>query len=261
MDESESSEPELICTLDQSLWTATCGLPPALTEAEWAALMPPGWRGRLSALGGDALRVFWGEAVLYARFEIGRYGRWRGQDEPVLADGYDAEGLVQAAFERLMSREAGGVQIFYTAEDIRRELRSLIKHRVRWLHERSETRLVTGEWDVLPPKADGELVSIFDYLPGRLARPDEEMMGKEKEQLLGEFKGGFEASLGKRKQLLEVFRRVWDGQKRREVAQGLGAAVVRVKALQEQVGRRLARFGAKARGGVAEMLEGVKEGG
>ncbi|HWW03385.1 MAG TPA: hypothetical protein VNZ64_27025 [Candidatus Acidoferrum sp.] len=256
MDESESLEPGLIYTLEQG----PVGLPPVPAEAEWAALVPPGWRGRLRALGADALRAFWAEAIGYARFEIGQYGRWREQDDPVLADGYDAEGLVQAAFERLMYRETGSVPILYTAEDIRRELRALIKHRVRWLHERSETRLVTGEWDVLPPKADGELVSIFDHLPGRIAPPDEELMRKEKEKLLGELKGGFEASLGKRKQLLEVFGRVWDGQKRREVAQGLGAAVERVKALQAQVGRRLARFGAKARGGVAEMLEGVKEG-
>ena len=160
-----------------------------------------------------------------------------------------------------MSREAGGVPIFYSAEDIRRELRVLIKHRVRWLHERSETRLAVGGWDVLPPNRDGELVSILDYLPDRIARPDEELMEKEKERLLGEFKTGFEGSLVKRKHLLEVFRRVWDGQKRREVAQELGAGVERVKALQRQLCRRFARFGGKARDGVAEVVEVVKEGG
>jgi hypothetical protein len=155
-------------------------------------------------------------------------------------------------------RETGSVPIFYNAEDIRRELRVLIKHRVRWLHERSETRLVVGEWDVLPPNRDGEVGSILDYLPGRIARPDEELMGKEKERLMGEFKAGFEGSLVKRKHLLEVFRRVWDGQKRRELAQELGAGMERVKALQAQLRRRLARFGGKARGGVAEMAEVVK---
>jgi hypothetical protein len=35
----------------------------------------------------------------------------------------------------------------------------------------------------------------------------------------------------------------------------------RVKALQAQLRRRLARFGGKARGGVAEMAEVVKEDG
>ena len=246
----------------------------------------------------------------------------------MLADGYDAEGVVQAAFERLMQREDGrdtvearklpanslvsngpsspppaskalrrtgqpspplaareSGPILYSAEDIRRELRALIKHRVRWLHERSETRLAVGEWDVLPPRADDELVSIFDYLPGRLGQPDTELMRKEKEQLLGEFKEGFEATLKEslveapttgrvegigeeikiksedERELLEVFRRVWDGQKRREVAQELGAKVPRVKAVQAQLRRRLARFGAEARDGVAEMLEGMKRGG
>jgi len=265
----------------------------------------------VSDLDGDAVKAFWAEAVRYARWEIGRYGRWREQDEPVLAGGYDAEGVVQAAFERLMQREAGStaveprnlpiksllspsvakplegrpalsstgregaalgretlssaaveagsVSIFYSAEDIRHELRSLIKHRVRWLHERSETRLVVGEWDVLPPRPDGELVSIFDYLPGRIPRPDQELMRKEKEQLLSEFKAGFEATLARRPELLEVFRRVWDGKKRREIARDLGMKVGRVKALQAQLCRRLAKFSAEAQGGVAEVL-GAKTG-
>jgi len=233
-----------------------------------AELVAPGWRGRVSDLGGDALKAFGTEAVAYARWEIGRYARWREQDEPVLADGYDAEGVVQAAFERLMQREAGSAPIIYSAAAIRRELRALIKHRVRWLHERSETRLVVGEWDVLPPRPDGELVSIFDYLPGRIAKPDEELVEKEQQELLGEFKAGFEGTLGKQKELLEVFRKVWDGQKRREVARqmqnadwrrvrarGLQQRIGRVKTLKAQLRRRLARFGAQAQGGVAEMLE------
>ncbi|HWW00116.1 MAG TPA: hypothetical protein VNZ64_10515 [Candidatus Acidoferrum sp.] len=253
MNDSDSAELELVYTLNPG----ADGLPIARTAAEWEKLVPPGWRGRVKELAGDALSAFWAEAVRYARWEIGRYARWREQDEPVLAGGYDAEGVVQAAFERLMSREAGSVQIFYSAEDIRRELQVLIKHRVRWLHERTETRLVVGEWDVLPPRADGERVSIFDYLPGRIPGPDEELLRKEKEQLLGEFKTGFEGTLGKRKQLRDVFQRVWDGEKRREIARGLGTAAQRVKELQGQVSRRLAKFGAQARGGVAEMLEGV----
>jgi DNA-directed RNA polymerase specialized sigma24 family protein len=300
----------------------------ARSEAERVELVSPGWRGPMRELGDDALEAFWAEAVRYARREIGHYAAWRKQDEPVLADGYDAEGVVQAAFERLMQREGGrdtvearrlpangllskgpsslppaskalrrtgqpspplaareSGPILYSAEDIRHALRALIKHRVRWLHERSETRLAVGEWDVLPPRADDELVSIFDYLPGRLGQPDTELMRKEKEQLLGEFKEGFEATLKEslveapttgrvegigeeikiksedERELLEVFRRVWDGQKRREVARELGAKVPRVKAIQAQLRRRLAKFGAEARGGVAEMLEGMKRGG
>src|SRR5687767_11127058 len=72
-----------------------------------ARLIPAGWRGRVSDLGVGALGAFRDEAVRYARWEIGRYACWREQDEPVLADGFDAEGVVQAAFERLMEREAG----------------------------------------------------------------------------------------------------------------------------------------------------------
>ena len=239
----------------------------ALSEAEWEALVPPGWRGRVSHLSSDALRAFWAEALGYARWEIGQYARWREQHEPVLAGGYDAEGVVQAAFERLLHREAGRVPIIYSAEEIRGELRSLIKHRVRWLHERSETRLVVGEWDVLPPKPGGERVSVFDYLPAPMARPDEELMRKEKERWLGRFKSRFERTLGKRKDLREVFRRLWEGQKRREMAKqmrntkcrmgdsGGGVKIGRVKALLAQVRRRLARFGAEARAEAREVLD------
>ncbi len=50
------------------------------------------------------------------------------------------------------------------------------------------------EWDVLPPGPDGELVSIFDYVPAPVETPDRELVRKEKEKLLGEFKAGFVSS-------------------------------------------------------------------
>jgi len=131
---------------------------------------------------------------------------------------------------------------------------------VRWLHERHETRLVAGEWDLLPPDEEGELVSVMDYVPGRIEAPDRELMQKEKEELLGEFKEGFEGTLGERKELVSVFRGAWDGQKRRELAQVTRSGVERVRALQGQLRRRLANFCAKARGGMKEMLLGVREG-
>ena len=250
MEDDESSDSGLLYTLERAIGGRE-GLPFGLP-------VPPDWRGKVSDLNDAALSVFWAEALAYAKYEIRQYACWREQDEPVLSDGYDAEAAVQAAFERLIQRETGSVSIFYTAEDIHRELRMLIKHRVRWLHEKAETRLVVSEWDVLPPKPDGELVSVFDHMPGHLKRPDEELMQKEKEQLLKKFKKRFEASLGKRKQLREVFRRLWDGQKRQQIARALGWGVDRVKALQLQTKRRLTKFAARARGAMAEMLEGVR---
>jgi hypothetical protein len=246
MVDDENSESEALYTPEDVL--------PAHAEPISPALVPPGWRGPISALDGHALQAFWGEAVRYARWEIGRYACWRMQDEPVLADGYDAEGVTQAAFQRLLLREAGSVPILYSAEDIRHELLMLIKHRVRWLHERSETRLVVSEWDILAPRPDGELVSIFKYLPGRIPRPDVELMRKEKEQLIGEFKAGFEATLGKRHELLEVFERAWDGKKRQEIACELGVKVERVKTLQAQLRRRLTKFGAALGEEVVQVL-------
>jgi len=200
------------------------------------------WRGRLWELRADALQALWAEAVAYARNEIGRYGCWWELEEPVLPDGYDAEGIAQQAFEKLLERERGAEPRVYSGEMIRQELQRLIKHRVRWLRQRSETRLVTGEWDVLPPGADGEPVSVFRGIPGQIAAPDVELLRKEKELLLEGFKGEFETCLGKREDLREVFRRVWEGSKRRQIAQELGLTVERVTNLQKQVDRRLAQF-------------------
>lgn len=232
----------------------------AQSEAARPGLVPAGWRGKVGELEIAALEVFWLEAVRYTRWEIRRYARWGQQDEPVLPSGYDAEAIVQASFERLLEREAGSVPILYSAEDIREELRSLIKHRVRWLHERSETQLVVSEWDMLPARADGELASIFDCLPGRIEAPDREVMRVEKERLLGEFKESFERTLGDRGEMRQVFQAAWEGERRRQVAQVLGAGAQRVKALRSQLGRRLSRFCAEARGGMKEMLAGVREG-
>jgi len=103
-------------------------------------------------------------------------------------------------------------------------------------------------------RGDGELVSIFNCLSGRIGRPDEEVIEREEEKLLREFKAGFEESLGQREQLADVFRGIWAGEKRREIAGRLGMGVERIKGLQREVNRRLANFAAEARGGVAEML-------
>jgi hypothetical protein len=223
-----------------------------------AGLEASGWRGRVGQLEPIVLEEFWKEAVRYARWEIKQYRCWRQQEEPVLADGYDAEGLVQTAFWRLISREDESVPVFYTVEGLRSELRRLVKHRVRWLHERRETSVVVSEWDVLARTPNGERVSVFDYLEARERRPDEEASEKEQEKLLKEFKEDFEKTLAKSKQLGVVFRRVWAGEKRREMAQRLGIGVARTKASRRQVSQRLARFAARAQGGVAEMLGAIK---
>jgi hypothetical protein len=220
-------------------------------EALIAGLAGRGWK--LNELESAELKVFWLEALGYARWEIRQYAVWREQDEPVLAGGYDAEAVVQAAFARLLEREAGGVPISYTVEEIRRKLRGLVKHRVRWLHEREETGLIVSEWDVLPVRANGELVSIFEYLPGKTARPDQEVMEKERVGILADFKVSFERTLVGG-ELADVLGGMWTGEKRREIARRLGSGVERVNSLQRQVNRRLAKFAMGACGGTAEVL-------
>jgi hypothetical protein len=227
---------------------------PEEPEPQSTEALPGNWPARVSELSAEAVEILWSEAIGYARWEIGAYAIWREQDGPVLADGYDAEGLVQSAFGQLLAREKCSAPARYTAVEIQRELRKLIKHRVRWLHERSERRLVVGGGDVLPPRPNGDLLSIFKYLPGAIESGSEEALAKEKEEVLSEFRAGFEQSLGKQKQLREVFRGMWDGQKRREIARRIGVGVEEVKALQEQVKRRLKTFAAEAGERVAEGL-------
>ncbi len=46
----------------------------------------------------------------------------------------------------------------------------------------------------------------------------------------------------------------------REMAQRLGMGAERIKGLQREVNRRLTKFAARARGGVAEMLGSFRKG-
>ncbi len=50
--------------------------------------------------------------------------------------------------------------------------------------------------------------------------------------MFGEFKGLFEQTLRKREGLADVFTGLWDGQMRREIAQGMGLGMERVRGLE-----------------------------
>ena len=107
-------------------------------------------------------------------------------------------------------------------------------------------------------------------MPGQIAAPDEALTEKEKYELLAKFKEAVEKTLADRQdsksksnsrtrtnnqpQLLDVFERVWDGEKRRDIAAELGIDVKRVKALQSQLRRRLTKFVADARTGIVKVL-------
>jgi len=217
---------------------------PLQLDAAWQQLVPPGWCGTLSGLSQDALRALWTEALAFARWEIRRFRRWRKLDEPVLGNGYDGEGVVQAAFERLIGRE----RVFKSVEEIRRQLRVLIKRRVGWLHARKETRLTIGEWDNSP--AEGQAVSAFHNVVGGTREPKEELMRNEEAARMARFKEAFEASLGARKDLLTVFRKMVDGANRREIARATGMRVEQVKAIRAQLRRRLLGFRMESESGV-----------
>jgi hypothetical protein len=251
MGDGENREPGLIWTVQRMVAV------PARWEGAFAAL--GGWAGRLSDMGEDGLKQLRADAVACARREVRRYCSWRRQEEPALPGGYAVEGIAHKALETLLELEVKGVPRVYSAEEITHELERLIKHLVWRLHVKAENRLAVSEWDFLPPRPDGELASILPLIPGRIAAPDVELMRKEERELLEEFRAGFNASLGSRDDLRLVFGRVWDGEKRREVARGLGVEAERVKHLTAQLGRRLREFCQQARGGMAEMLGSLLE--
>ena len=252
MEDGEDSESGVLSTLDEVMPVRTMGL------GEESALA--GWQGRLSQMGQDALKELRERAVGYAKREVRRYWYWGEENEPALPGGYSVEGIAHRAFEKLLEGEAAGVPKVYSGEDIGHELERLIKHQVWRLHAKSENRLVVSEWDVLPPLPDGELVSVFDQMMGEIPSPDRDLMSKEKEELLNEFRKGFEASLGRREDLRLVFNGILDGEKRREGAARLRLQPERVKQLKAQLFRRLLDFSARARGGIAEMLRRMRGG-
>lgn len=194
----------------------------------------------LSGLSGEAVEQLRAEAMRFARWEVRRYACWREGD--VLPSGYDVEGVVQGAFERLLARERSGVSKFDTVESLGRALRSVIKHQVRGLHEKMERRFMVRRLDDDRAQGSGEGADSVEPVPGQLSGPEEELLRKEREQLLTKFKVGFELQLGERKELVEVFRQLCEGEARQDVAQEMGEKPSRIKAWRAQVKRRLKRF-------------------
>ena len=230
---------------------------PARREGEGAVLPVAEWRGRVEELGDEALKSLWEETVGYARWEIGQYGCWRGLEEPSMPGGYSAEAVTQMAFEKLLAPAEASSQKLYRAEEIRLELRKLVKRRVWKLHEWSERKRVVSEWNVMPPRPNGELVSVFDHMPGGIPAPDVEAMAAEKRRLLEDFKREFAGSLGTAEELRRLFLCAWDGETRWQAAEKLGVKVERVTNLHKELRRRLGDFGVRARGAMAEMLRDV----
>ena len=48
---------------------------------------------------------------------------------------------------------------------LERELKRLVRQRVRRLHARKETQAVRSEWEFLAPDENGELVSVLELMP------------------------------------------------------------------------------------------------
>jgi hypothetical protein len=254
-------------------------------ELDWSR---PGAGARPSP---EAVEKLYKDGVVYAKEQRRRH-YWRRAKGSVLPGGYDAEGIVaEALTEMLREMEAensagAGVptakiagegeevageppgtaaaegltrsraaQILYMPEEPRARLERLVREKVRRLSRLKENKVVVSEWEVLPPRANGERVSVFDWMAGRILPPDEALMQKEDLALLEQFKEEFEASLGGEEKVRKVFQCIWDGTERREeLALELGISPAAVTGLRRRLNKRLREFAAQVRGPVAEML-------
>jgi hypothetical protein len=224
-----------------------------------------------------AIELLYEHGVAYARDQI-RRRRWRRSNSRVLPHGKDAEGIAAEALNEVVSEGGleeswtgevvlpgrdgrGGVRarkptrIWHDGEHPRDRLERLISAEVLRLSRLKENKVTVSEWDVLPARASGGVVSVFAAMAGRIPRPDEALMQKEDLALLEQFKEDFEASLGQEKGLRKVFRCIWDGtEKRDEIAQALGLSPARVAGLRRRLNRRVREFREQASGDMGEML-------
>ena len=241
--------------------------------------------------GPEAVEKLYKDGVVYAKEQRRRH-YWRRAKGSVLPGGYDAEGIVaEALTEMLREMEAGNsagdgvpsaaiaadgeevageppgtaaaevltrsraAQILHMPEEPRARLERLVREKVRRLSRLKENTAVVSEWEVLPPRANGERVSVFDRMAGRILPPDEALMQKEDLELLQQFKEEFEASLSGEEKVRKVFQCIWNGtEKREELAVELGLSPAAVTGLRRRLNKRLREFTAQVRGPVAEML-------
>jgi hypothetical protein len=102
----------------------------------------------------------------FAEQEI-RRRRWRGERDGVLPEGCDANSV---AAEVIASALQGKARLAegWTRERLMRELERKVSNEVRRLHKLQEARRMLSEWEVLSPREDGQVRSVFDEIPGRV---------------------------------------------------------------------------------------------
>jgi hypothetical protein len=181
------------------------------------------------------------EAVLYAKTQIW-WRFWRGSWGGVLPEGHDGNSVAAEVIEGMLMGKCR-LALGWTRERFARELERRIRNEVRRLASLKEASKMRSEWDILPPDADDEPQSIFDWLPGAIADPGEEAEGHEEEEWREQVRADFSEYLKENAEARNVFNCLCDGVvKRREIAQRLGMSVGSVTAARKRLERKVEDF-------------------
>ena len=118
-----------------------------------------------------------------------------------------------------------------------KELRRLVKQRVRVLRGLRETEAVRSEWEIRPPNRDGEAVSALE---GMAVESESE---SERAEVTERRKEMFRLFLEKEPELAGIFGCLCDGVVRpAEIARRLGIEEAAVARGRKRLDRRIAKF-------------------
>jgi hypothetical protein len=177
------------------------------------------------------------ELVGFARSEI-RRRRWRGGRSRVLPEGYDANSVAAEVIRQVLEGKAR-LAVGWTRERLVTELQRKVSNEVRRLHKLQEASKIRSEWEVLPPRANGELRSVFDGLKGRICAWPDARQRQARQKARQEAEERIAGALGEGDEA-RVFGCLREGVvKRREIAAKLGMSVVEVTNCRKRLNRKL----------------------
>ena len=175
------------------------------------------------------------ETTFFAKEQIRRRW-WRGSKNGVLPQGYDENSVAAEVVVKVLSGRCR-LALGWTRERLQRELNRLVSNEIRRLHSLKEAALMRGEWDILPPSAEGKLRSVFDWM--RATYGGGELVDKVLEAARESNRRKLESKLGADERAKGVLNCLYSGvRKRRDIAAKLGIDVKAVTAARKRLERK-----------------------
>ncbi len=178
------------------------------------------------------------ELIEFAKGEMWRR-KWRGSKSGVLPEGFDANSV---ASEVVMAALQGEARLApgWTRQRLMKELKRKTSNEVRRLHKLMETRAVRSEWELLMPRENEALRSVFAGMTARSSVggwDDGQVRDKVRKEtelrIAGALRGGDQA-------VEKLFGCLRAGVvKRREIAARLGMSVTEVTNCRKRLDRTL----------------------